>query len=316
MPGTAGVRDAVGVGLGIEAARDFQFAELITALKEVAGREDLPEARRAEALPAIAAVDPAKALVLLRELLVDSQAALGLRESAAITLANLERPEAQATVLAALPTATERLQSTIAAALARRREGAEALLNAIEAGKGSARLLQERRVVIGLENAEIPHLSERIAGLLKGLPPADQKLSEMMGERRTAFLRGSADSARGARVFEKNCGNCHQLEGKGGRVGPQLDGIGSRGLERLLEDVLDPNRNVDQSFRVTNLALQSGQVVSGLLLREEGEVLIIADSQGKEVRVPKASVEDARPPSSLPCRPTWSTRLPCPNSMT
>ncbi|MGO8899065.1 MAG: c-type cytochrome, partial [Isosphaeraceae bacterium] len=92
--------------------------------------------------------------------------------------------------------------------------------------------------------------------------------------------------------FEKTCANCHQLEGKGARVGPQLDGIGSRGLERLLEDVLDPNRNVDQSFRVTNLALQSGQVVSGLLLREEGEVLIVADSQGKEVRVPKASVEE------------------------
>jgi len=191
------------VGLGIEAARDFQFAELIPALKEVAGRDDLPEARRVEALPAIAAVDPAKGLVLLRALLVSSQAALGLRESAAITLANLERPEAQAAVLEALPTAPERLQSTIAAALARRREGAEALLKAIEAGKGSARLLQERRVVIGLENAEIPHLSERIAALLKGLPPADQKLREMMGERRTAFLRGAADPARGARVFEK-----------------------------------------------------------------------------------------------------------------
>jgi len=91
---------------------------------------------------------------------------------------------------------------------------------------------------------------------------------------------------------QKTCANCHQLEGKGARVGPQLDGIGSRGLERLLEDVLDPNRNVDQSFRVTNLALQSGQVVSGLLLREEGEVLIVADSQGKEVRVPKTSDEE------------------------
>ena len=59
-----------------------------------------------------------------------------------------------------------------------------------------------------------------------------------------------------------------------------------------MEDVLDPNRNVDQNFRVTNLALQSGQVVSGLLLREEGEVLIIADAQGKEVRVPKSTVEE------------------------
>ena len=64
-------------------------------------------------------------------------------------------------------------------------------------------------------------------------------------------------------------------------MGPQLDGIGSRGLDRLLEDIIDPNRNVDQNFRVTNLALQNGQVVSGLLLREEGDVLVLADAQGQ-----------------------------------
>ncbi len=285
-------RNSDQVGSGVEAARDFAFPELLPTLNDVAGRDDLPAVRRGEALQALAAVDPTKGLVLLRGLLVSSQAAPALRESAAITLANLERPEAQAAVLEALPTAPAPLQSTIAAALARRREGSEALLKAIEAGKGSARLLQERRVVIGLENAEIPRLGERIAALLKGLPPADQKLKELMADRQTAFLHAAADVSRGARVFEKNCANCHQLEGKGGRVGPQLDGIGSRGLERLLEDILDPTRNVDQSFRVTNLALQSGQVVSGLLLREEGEVLVVADSQGKEVRVPKASVEE------------------------
>ena len=65
-----------------------------------------------------------------------------------------------------------------------------------------------------------------------------------------------------------------------------------------MEDILDPNRNVDQTFRVTNLALKNGQIVSGLLLREEGEVLIMADAQGKEVRVPKSSV-DERSASSL-----------------
>ena len=59
-----------------------------------------------------------------------------------------------------------------------------------------------------------------------------------------------------------------------------------------MEDILDPNRNVDQTFRVTNLALKDGQIVTGLMLREEGEVLILADAQGKEVRVPKSSVEE------------------------
>src|SRR6185312_5620318 len=90
--------------------------------------------------------------------------------------------------------------------------------------------------------------------------------------------------------------------GKGARVGPQLDGIGARGVERLLEDVLDPNRNVDPSYRVTNLALHDGRLVSGLLLKEEGTDLVLADAQGKEVRVPKDAVEEknSSPLSPMP----------------
>jgi len=72
----------------------------------------------------------------------------------------------------------------------------------------------------------------------------------------------------------------------------QLDGVGIRGLDRLLEDTLDPNRNVDQAFRSTNLALKNGQTVTGLLLKEEGEILVLADQQGKELRIPKGSVEE------------------------
>ena len=99
-------------------------------------------------------------------------------------------------------------------------------------------------------------------------------------------------------------------------MGPQLDGIGSRGLDRLLEDVLDPNRNVDQSFRVTNLALENGQVVSGLLLREEGEVLIVADSQGKEVRVPRKTVEERSTAQLSPMPANMAEQMPERNSRT
>ena len=52
-------------------------------------------------------------------------------------------------------------------------------------------------------------------------------------------------------------------------IAPHLDGIGNRGLERLLEDVLDPNRNVDQLFRAT----QSARVSLGQrLLRGMGSM--------------------------------------------
>jgi putative heme-binding domain-containing protein len=49
---------------------------------------------------------------------------------------------------------------------------------------------------------------------------------------------------------------------------------------------------VDQAFRQTTLSLKSGQVVYGLLFKEEGAVLVLVDGQGKEVRVAKDNVEE------------------------
>jgi putative heme-binding domain-containing protein len=74
-------------------------------------------------------------------------------------------------------------------------------------------------------------------------------------------------------------------------VGPQLDGVGNRGVDRILEDVLDPNRNVDANFRATILALGDGQIINGLVVREEGPILVLVDSKGKEQRIPADKVE-------------------------
>jgi putative heme-binding domain-containing protein len=287
--GSAHAGDVV---LGIDVVREFGFRELQSDLKQLLNRRNLGEDARVHALSALAVIEPTANLGVVAGVLADVTAPLKMRNQAANLLGNLDRPEAEAALLSSMPSAPEQLQSAIAAALVRRREGADALLRAIAAGKASARLLQDRSVTIRLESSGVPGVNERIASLLKGLPPADQKLSALYDHRRRGFASARADSATGALVFEKHCTVCHQIGGKGARVGPQLDGIGSRGLDRLMEDVLDPNRNVDQTFRVTNLALQNGQTVSGLLLREEGEVVIVADSLGKEVRVPKSLIEE------------------------
>jgi putative heme-binding domain-containing protein len=96
------------------------------------------------------------------------------------------------------------------------------------------------------------------------------------------------------------------VAGQGTRIGPHLDGIGVRGVERLLEDILDPNRNVDPAFRTTTLALVNGTTVSGLLLREEGAVLVLADAQGKEFRVEQAKVESRGVSPLSPMPANWA----------
>jgi putative heme-binding domain-containing protein len=115
-----------------------------------------------------------------------------------------------------------------------------------------------------------------------------------MEQRRAGFDPGQASATRGQEVFTKNCALCHQIDGHGAVVGPQLDGVGNRGLERLIEDVLDPNRNVDPAFHYSILTLKDDTSVTGLQRREEGEILVFADSTGKEIRVAKADVAERR----------------------
>ena len=210
----------------------------------------------------------------------------------AIALASTNRAEAHAVLLMTMETAPARLQTIIALGLADSPQGGEKLLDAVGKGKASPRLLQDRAVELKLRQAKVGNLDQRLTKLTKGFPAADQRIAALLARHRDGYLATKPDAASGAKVFEKHCAACHQLVNKGAKIGPQLDGIGMRGIERLLEDVLDPNRNVDQAFRSTRLVLKSGQVVSGLVLREEGEVIVIADAQGKEQQVPKASVDE------------------------
>jgi putative heme-binding domain-containing protein len=278
----------------IELAGALRLATLFEPLVQFARLSDRPEAQRGSALQALGAINAAKATPLLGKLLVDARAPIGLREKAAQVLAAINQPPAQAELVNALATAEARLATAIASGLAGSRRGAEQLLDAVEKGKASARLLQDRQVHQRLIESKLPKAAERLAALTNGLPSADQKIESLMKQRRQGFQTAKGDWQAGLQIYTKNCAICHQINSQGAKIGPQLDGIGGRGLDRLLEDILDPNRNVDQAMRQTTFSLKDGGVVSGLVLREEGQVIVVADQQGKEVRVEKENVDNRR----------------------
>jgi putative heme-binding domain-containing protein len=280
------------VRLGIDLVGQARLESSQAKLVEMLLAPKTPAPLRSAALAALGNLDVNKHAATLGKVLADSALPIELREQAAAFLARANQPATRGQLVAALPTAPARLQNGIAAGLASNREGAELLLDTIAAGKASARLLQERGLVVRLEAAKVPNLAERLKKLTAGLPAADAKLAQLVAARRKGYLAAKADPKRGAEVFAKNCAACHQIAGKGEKIGPNLDGVGLRGLDRLLEDTLDPNANVDQAFRVTSLTTEKGQVIQGLFLREEGTLLVLADNQGKLVRVKKADVAD------------------------
>jgi len=51
---------------------------------------------------------------------------------------------------------------------------------------------------------------------------------------------------------------------------------------------------VDRAFRSTLLVLKDGEVTSGLFRREEGELVVLAESTGKEITVARNDIAERR----------------------
>jgi putative heme-binding domain-containing protein len=224
--------------------------------------------------------------------LADADAPAELRTASAAALGTVRDPSAAAALVSVVAVAPQQVQRAVGTALAGTRNGGEALLAAVAAGKASPRLLTDPAVGDKLRAAGVDRLDERLAVLTKGMPDADAATTALVDARRRAFAAGraAASADRGRAVFVKNCAACHAVGGEGGLVGPQLDGAGKRGADRLAEDILDPNRNVDGAFRYSVLTLDDGDVVTGLQRRVEGGATVLADAQGKEFSVQTARI--------------------------
>ncbi|MGL4422746.1 MAG: DUF7133 domain-containing protein, partial [Gemmataceae bacterium] len=224
------------------------------------------------------------------EVLTSSTAPEPLKLKATGVLATSTRAEDRTLLQAALKTAPYRFAVAMAAALAQSQRGAETLLLAVESGQAAARLLQERSVQDLFRAARIPDWQSRVGKLTQGLPGADRATAELIARRAKFYKTATPDLTKGRTLFTQHCANCHQLQGTGAKVGPQLDGIGNRGLERLLEDTLDPSRNVDAAFRATTVEMDDGRTLLGYLARTEGATIVLVDGEGKEQRLAAADI--------------------------
>jgi putative heme-binding domain-containing protein len=118
----------------------------------------------------------------------------------------------------------------------------------------------------------------------------EQLINQRILQYQAAKKLETLDPQKGAHIFQINCATCHQIKHQGGLIGPQLDGIGSRGIQRLTEDILDPNRNVDSHFHLTQFTFNDGTTSSAFITSERGNALQIRDLEGKFKRLQKAKI--------------------------
>jgi putative heme-binding domain-containing protein len=87
-----------------------------------------------------------------------------------------------------------------------------------------------------------------------------------------APLRG--DAARGERVFwakeQGNCGQCHMIGGRGGRLGPNLSRIGaSRSVAALEREIRRPGEVIPIGFETVTVVTRDGRRIRGTRKNED-----------------------------------------------
>ena len=192
-----------------------------------------------------------------------------------------------------------RSQAALVGDLVVNRKGADLVLQLSEENSIPTLLLSKPSV----QNQIKRHgnsLAKRLANQIRSLPAdlIDRTQRIQILSRNVSNRTG--DQAQGSELFIQACQICHQLKGQGNLVGPQLDGIGNRGIERLLEDILDPNRNVDKAFQTQAISLDNGDALSGLYRRDEGKLVFLVNAAGQEFSVVKSEItERTTSPKSL-----------------
>lgn len=274
--------------------------DLKPALEERLSEVTLDMATREAIARALFTLDPDSGIEALLPLIGDLGVPNDLRNQICAAIVSRETARLRGALVDAIRRTPQRLQASLAQTLAGNFEGATTLLKLVRDGHASPRLLQRASVqerLLALNRSEI---DQELKQLTAQLPSENEAIQKLIGQRLKTNAHAKTALERGAEVFKKNCAICHQLEGQGPLIGPQLDGIGNRGLERVVEDVLDPNRNVDVAFRSTTVVMQDGKIYTGLVRRQEGATLTLADNKGKEFSLDLEEIdEQVKSPLSL-----------------
>ena len=134
----------------------------------------------------------------------------------------------------------------------------------------------------------------------QGVGMTDEEIWQVITYLRKVQIKASpqmaGSAARGEKLFygDANCSGCHMVEGKGGRLGPDLTVVGTaRSMQSIIDSVRNPSQRLaqgltestkefPQEYETVTVVTPDGKEIEGVTLNEDNFTVQIMD-QGEQI---------------------------------
>lgn len=266
-------------------------AEAAGELRQLAAKADLPQVR-VQALSALDAIQPLDAATISTALKDKDEHV----RAHAIRLAEPLVKEGLDLILAALQDSSPLVARQLAFSLGESDDprAAEALIALEKKWSQNSEIVHA--IVSSAKPTVRPSKTAR-AVVSRPIPktqPTSAAREQILAEYKSvATLNGSPE--KGAEVFAANCAACHQFNGAGHNVGPDLAPLRGKDVDYFVKNILDPNAAIEPRFVSYSIDLEDDRSLTGIIRVETANNMTVVSGNGVTVSVPRAEIIDVRP---------------------
>ncbi len=244
---------------------------------------------RSERLPSIALLgglhtkEAVEALSsLLRETEDDAVA-----QAALAILGRRESFDHEAALLQHWPQWSPSLQSAIIDLCLTRDKSMMALLDHIESGAIRRSSLSGGQV-INLQNDGNSAIRQRARALFVPRTKAEREAAVI---RARPALNLAGNAADGRAHYQLRCASCHEVNLENGNtLGPNRKALAQNGKERLLINLIDPNREVLPNYFASVVTRKDGSAVTGVIIAESSRSVVVRQPLGIDAEIDREEI--------------------------
>lgn len=250
------------------------------------------EAKRLSALDALSATRQARLLDLASGMLVEPKVSPIFVSRVLTALGRFDAPQVADVVLHAYPRLAGDVQPRAIELLTQRPSWSKRLIESIGKEDLPTSVLNANQVarLQASRDTELVELVRTRWGTVR--TERNPQRTQVIHDMRELLTTTTGDAVQGQLVFNKVCGQCHQIYGKGQEVGPDITRNGRASFDQLLSNVFDPSLVIGAAYQARTVITTEGRVLTGLVAEDNAQRLVLKIQGGKQEVIPRDKIDE------------------------